>query len=131
MKNIIWNKDELKEIKKIILKSTNLKLNEDGEFVQLYSTQTFSYFYKGRKPLYLSVSDELIDLFYVTYKEKVIDVLKMTSDKKVDFNNKLHFGLITTLSKINTNKPEEIFIIFRQIASLYDHIIYNVATSII
>lgn len=128
MNNIIWTKNELKDIKKIILKSSNLKLNEDGEFVQLFTPQYFSYSYKRRKPLYLLVSDELIDLFYVTNKEKVIEVLNMTSGIKVDFNNRLHFGLITALAKININNPAEIFIIFRQIASLYDHIIYNIAT---
>lgn len=129
MKNIIWNEKELKNIKKIILTKLSLKLNEDGELVDSPNNKCFNYL-NTRNSLFPDVTEELKDLFYITDKDEIIKVLNMTSDIKADPNNRLHFGFITTLSKINPENHEEIFTIFREIIALYEIAINNVSKKI-
>lgn len=129
MKNIIWNEKELKNIKKIILTKLNLKLNEEGELVYSPNNNCFNYL-NTRNSLFPESIDELKDLFYITDKNKVIEVLNMTSDIKADPNNRLHFGFITTLAKINPENHEEIFTIFREIIALYEITINNISKKI-
>lgn len=120
MNNIIWNKDELKRMKTIILKKSNLKVNEDDELVQLYTSTTGNSFYHPSTSLYCSVNEELKNLFYTNDIEEINKVLSMASQVKADPDNKLHFGLINTLSKINPDNKEEIFIIFNEIVAMYE-----------
>lgn len=123
MNNIIWNKEELKRIKTIILKKSNLKVNEDKQLVQLYTSTTGNSFYHPSTSLYCSVNEELKNLFYTNDIEEINKVLSMASQIKVDPANKLHFGLINALSKINPENKEEIFIIFNEIIALYESVI--------
>lgn len=127
MSNIIWTKEELKKIRKIILTSANLKLTEDAELIELPT----SYYNTRSTSSYAKEANELKKLFYCTNKEQIIDILTKASEIKAEPNNKLHYGFITTLSKINPENPEEIFIIFREIISQYDKSISGISLKII
>ena len=126
--DIIWTKDELKKIKKIILLKINIKVNENNELIR--GTSTTINYNATNNSLYTEVIDELNKLFYMTDREKISEILTKASQIKADPNNKLHYGLVTTLSKINPNNHEEIFIVFKEIIAQYEKSINNIVTKI-
>jgi len=125
--DIIWTKDELRNIKKIILTKISIKVNENNELVRGASTINYN---ATNNSLYTEVIDELNKLFYMKDREKISEILTKASQIKADPNNKLHYGLVTTLSKINPNKHEEIFIVFKEIIAQYEKSINNIVTKI-
>ena len=128
MKNIVWSKEELKNIKKIILNRASFRLTDDFELINQNNTV---YNYNKANTSYVAVSDELEKLLYTENKEEFTEVLAKASKVKVDLDNILHYGLIMSLSKINPNKKEENFIIFKEIVAQYDKSISYVANKIV
>lgn len=125
MNNRIWTKEELQIIRKAILRRTGLFFNEENNL---------SYDLDNKyNPL--SYQDELIqginDLLNITNKEEIDRVLTKYSQVDFDSNNKLHYGLISTLSKIDLDNNKEyytqIFVILKEIICQYERIITEVA----
>lgn len=128
MNNIIWTKEELKNIKKIILNKCNLKLNDNNE-IETFTTDND--FYHPNVSLFSIIKEEFEELFYINSKNKISEILTKASQINVDLNNKMHIGFISNISKVNPTRCEEIFIIFREIIALYERIINTYANSII
>lgn len=128
MNNIIWTKEELKNIKKIILNKCNLKLNDNNE-IETFTTD--NNFYHPNISLFAFVKDEFEELFYINNENKIDEILTSASQTKVDLNNKMHIGFISNISKVNPTKREEIFIVFREIIALYERTINTYANSIV
>lgn len=125
MNNIIWTKEELTKIKKIILKRTGLFFNDNNtiEYNPLNEYKINSY----QEELILGINE----LLNIKERSEIDRILIKYSKVEFDSNNKLHYGLISTLSKININKDNDyyiqIFIILKEIICQYERIITEVA----
>lgn len=119
MNEIIWNKDELKKINKIILYQSNLKITEDNMNIDIKSKSPMD-------SIFIEYQQEIIDLFYIQDRSIIENILIQASQVKADINNPQHFGLIMSLSKININDHSQIFEIFKQIISQYARIISSI-----
>lgn len=130
---MIWSSQELNNIKKIILSRSNLKLNDKGELVKSYveSPVMSRTDIANTNYLYELHAKELESLLFIEDKKEIIRVLNKTRDIEVDPTNPIYFGFVMSVAKINPNKPEEIFIIFKEIIALYEKTISKVAKLII
>lgn len=126
MNNILWNKEQLKNIKTIILSRASLKLTDDLVFEQR-GLSCYNGFPKTGKPLYIELQDELIDLFYTVDKKEIEKVLFKASQIKLDETNNI--GFLNNISKVSPTRLEDIFIIFKEIISQYEKAIDLVAKS--
>lgn len=124
MNNILWNKEQLKNIKAIILSRASLKLTEDLVFEHRVLSG-YNSFPKIGKPLYVEVQDELIDLFYTTDEKEIKNVLFNASQIKLDETNNI--GFLNNISKVSPSRLEDIFVIFKEIISQYEKAIDLVA----
>lgn len=124
MREIIWNKEQLINIKRMILARANLKYTAEGELVQC-NTTSYNNFPKNGRALYIDLQDELEKLFYTTDKTEIRNTLFKASQIKINENNNL--GFLHNISKVNPNNPEEIFFIFKEIISQYEKAIDMVA----
>lgn len=115
MKEIIWNKEQLINIKRIILSRANIRLTDELEFEH---TAGFNGFRATGKSLYVELHDELEKLFFTTDKEEIKRVLLKASFVKVEENN--NYGFLTNISKVRSSNLEEIFFIFKEIISQYE-----------
>ena len=121
MNNIIWTKEELIKIKKLILKRTGLFFNDNNilEYNPLNEYKINSY----QEELILGINE----LLNIKERSEIDRILTKYSKVEFDSNNKLHYGLISTLSKINLNKDKDyyiqIFIILKEIICQYERII--------
>lgn len=135
MKKIIWTESELKKIKQIILLKSDLKVNEDFELVPMNSNNIMNNHNQIYNPrvtsIYQEVADELIKLFYIDDRNKINEVLTKASLINVDFNNRLHIGIISTLAKMKPENHFEIFNIFKEIVAQYNRSASVVAHKII
>ena len=95
MNNIIWTKEELIKIKKLILKRTGLFFNDNNtlEYNPLNEYKINSY----QEELILGINE----LLNIKERSEIDRILTKYSKVEFDSNNKLHYGLISTLSKIN------------------------------
>jgi len=125
--NIIWNKQELGKIKKIILNRTNLKLDEENMLVTTDKVNTFENIGTIGGSIYNEITNEIEKLFYYQDRLEIERILTKAKEVQADPKNKLHFGLIMCLSKTNPIDHTYIFEIFKEIASQYDKVIYSVA----
>lgn len=129
MKEIKWTKEELKRIKKILLKS-NLTVNERGQLV--VKSETVEYANVNNKPInpYFQYDKEISSLVYLQDMEEVYKILELAKEVNYDKNNPNHFGLIKAIYEINKEDRSEIFTIFRELIALFNSIAYDAATII-
>lgn len=130
MNNIIWTEKELKKIKQIILTRANLKISDNLELVSSLPSDVMQLYNLKGSTIYEEVSEELIELFNINDREKITEILTKASQIKVDFSNRLHFGIISTLSKMKPENHVEIFNIFKEIVAQYNKSATNVANKI-
>ena len=131
MNNIIWTKQELKNIKQIILRKTNLKINEDNQLNIVANKDIMSDDFNLTTNIYLNFEKEIIDLFYFQDRRKIKEILTNASLVDADIDNRLHHGFIINLSKINSDNCDEIFLIFKDLIGHYEHVINMVAEKMI
>jgi len=124
--NIIWNKKELIKIKKIILNRANLKLDEEKMLIDNNNYLT-EMSVTDQYAIYGKISEEISNLYYLQDRLEIERILTKAKEVKADPHNKLHFGLISCLSKADPEDHTYIFQILREIAAQYEKTIYNVA----
>lgn len=127
MKEIIWNANELKHMKKVFQRKIIISIDENNELTHKTDKQSISAIGGYTKKIIDSLGNEIEELFYTNNVEEIYNVLEKASSIKFDANNTLHFGLINVLSKVDKNNKAEIFTVFNEIVSLYEHFIYQVA----
>lgn len=127
MKQIIWNANELKHMKKIFQRKLTISINENNELTQKTDNQSMSVIGGYTKKLINNLGNEIEELFYTNNTEEINKVLEKASMIKADSNNKLHYGFITVISKVDKNNKAEIFTVFNEIISLHEHFIHQVA----
>lgn len=127
MKNNIWNNEELKQIK-LILK-TKMLLTENNNNLELSNPKETTHPFKGSHNAYISIlQNEIIKLLESNNKEEIRNIIKRNQNIEFDKNNSLHYGLISTLSKLETSENSstycaQIFTIVNEIIVQYDRII--------
>ena len=98
-----WTKNELKEIKKILYTKANFTFNNDKYIVTIKKEDNTNY-----KQLISLFSDELVYgteiLLNSNNKDDINKILTKCSKVEFDSNNRLHYGLISFLSKIHIPK---------------------------
>lgn len=125
MNNIIWNEKERKYINRLILMPANMTFDENLDLVkQDYKSYNA---YKSKINVYDKFLEGLKNIYYINDREQVENILNSASKVEVDPNNKFHYGLITSLSKINPKNHYEIFNIYKELIAFYEHTIYNIA----
>ena len=120
----IWNNEELIRIKEIILKRINFYLNADNE---LFKSTKGVIKNPNVRNCFDVIEDEFLDLFYTHDIDEINRVFSLAKGVNADPDNKEHYGLIMSLSKIDPTKKEEIFIIFKEISNLFYREIMNFA----
>lgn len=125
MKEMIWTKEELKNIKKVILTRANLKFNAEGELVNISKNEIGDI--RNSSIIYEHHAKELEALLFIDTREEIINVLNKTKTIKADPTNPKHYGFVMSLANINPNNHEEIFIIFKEIIALYEKTIARIA----
>ena len=131
MINTIWTNEDLKQIKKVFKAKLILKQESDNVFT-LNCKEITSYSIKGGSDNNTKLLSNVIkNLFELTNKDEIDRIIRKYSNTEFDSNNSLHYGLISTLSKLTI--PElniddstyctQIFIILNEIISQYDRII--------
>lgn len=125
MKDIIWTKDELKNIKKIILTRANLTLTNESELKQLHSSLIVGQ--RIQQYTYTNYKNEIEELFYTDNKKEITSILDKASKITFDPNNPKHIGFISTISKLNPTDASGIFVIFKEIISQYERITSKIA----
>lgn len=126
--NIIWNKGELYKIRRIILSKAGYSLGENNSLIKGDKKSCFQerFFVMDE-----AVKSKLEDLLYIESREDVFNILNSLKGIEADYNNPLHFGLIASLSKIDTNDYTSIFEIYNQIISQFARVISKVAKEMI
>ena len=126
--NIIWNKEELYKIRRIILSKVGYNLGENNSLIKGDKKSCFQdrFFVMDE-----AVKSKLEDLLYIESREDVFNILNSLKGIEADYNNPLLFGLIASLSKIDTNDYTSIFEIYNQIISQFARVISKVAKEMI
>ena len=127
--NNIWNKNELKEINKIIYsKNVNIVCTDDEvTFCRRTKNSYVNFTHSG-------LTNDLLDTFEFlltnTNKDEIDRILTKYSKVNFDINNKLHFGLISSLSRLDLNKSDkyypQIFTIAKELVGQYERVISSV-----
>lgn len=128
MINTIWTNEDLKQIKKTFY--SNFILKQESE-------NTFTLNYKTNNPYFITelynekIKASIEKIFELTNKDEIDKIIRKYSNTKFDSNNRLHYGLISTLSSLNV--PElnmddstyctQIFVMLKEIISQYERII--------
>ena len=131
MINTIWTDEDLKQIKGILQSKMILKKEKDST-LKLINNKNNEYLLKGEYNVYSNILyNEVVKLLELNNKEEIEKLLKKHYKTEFDSNNRLHYGLISTLSKLNV--PEltidnptyctQIFIILKEIISQYERVI--------
>lgn len=127
---MIWNKEELKNIKKIILQRASIKVDDNGEFSftpkpkNVYLNQT------GYTNLEEYVI-EIADLLRIESKDKIIEALNVVKTIKADPTDPTYYGFVLNVSKVNPIKHEEIFTIFKELIGQYEKTTSKIARLVI
>lgn len=127
---IIWTKQELGKIKKIILTRANLTVDENNEIVVNDFSVEYEMYTQKSKGAYYSVDKELKEIFYIKNRSEIQKILDMASGVSFNPNDAMHLGLISALSRIDTNDHTQIFIILREIASQFEKVAAQTALAI-
>lgn len=130
VKEIIWTKKELSQIKKIILTKANLTLDEKNNIIVNDLSHEYEMKKMKNKGASYSVDKELKLLLYYQDRDEIAKILKMATEVNFNKENNLHFGLIAALSNINPNEHAQIFTILRELASQFEKVAAKVATII-
>lgn len=131
MTNTIWSNEELKQIKYILRSKMLFSKEKDGS-IKLSNKREYSNPFKGTYNTYSNIlHDEVVKLLELDSKDEVKELIKRHSNTEFDLNNSLHYGLISTLSKLevpeltidNPTYCTQIFNIVNDIIGQYDRII--------
>ena len=127
---IIWTKQELSNIKKIILTRANLTVDANNEIIVNDFSHELDMRIQKNKGACYSVDKEIKKLFYIQDRTEIQKILNLTTDVKFNPNDRMQFGLIAALSKIDPNDHTQIFTILREIAGQYEKIAAKTAVTI-
>lgn len=131
MANTIWTNEELKQIKEILQSKMIFKKEKDGT-IRLIDNRDNNQPFKGEYNVYSKILyNETVKLLESNDKEEIEKLVKKHSKTEFDSNNRLHYGLISALSRLNvpesTTKNStystQIFIILKEIIGQYERII--------
>ena len=131
MTNTIWTNEELKQIKEILQSKMIFKKEKDGT-IRLIDNRDNNQPFKGEYNVYSKILyNETVKLLESNDKEEIEKLVKKHSKTEFDSNNRLHYGLISALSRLNvpesTTKNStystQIFIILKEIIGQYERII--------
>ena len=131
MTNTIWRNEELKQIKEILQSKMIFKKEKDGT-IRLIDNRNNNQPFKGEYNVYSKILyNETVKLLESNDKEEIEKLVKKHSKTEFDSNNRLHYGLISALSRLNvpesTTKNStystQIFIILKEIIGQYERII--------
>lgn len=131
MTNTIWTNEELKQIKEILQSKMIFKKEKDGA-IRLIDNRDNNQPFKGEYDVYSKILyNETVKLLESNDKEEIEKLVKKHSKTEFDSNNRLHYGLISALSRLNvpesTTKNStystQIFIILKEIIGQYERII--------
>lgn len=131
MTNTIWTNEELKQIKEILQSKMIFKKEKDGT-IRLIDNRNNNQPFKGEYNVYSKILyNETVKLLESNDKEEIEKLVKKHSKTEFDSNNRLHYGLISALSRLNvpesTTKNStystQIFIILKEIIGQYERII--------
>ena len=116
MNNIIWNKKELSKINMILLKKTNLYVDENGNLSKkkcVINNLHVSYM------KYENFDKYIEEVLNFQDRNEITRLLKNAKNVDYDKNNQKHFGLISFLSNIDENDQTQLFSIINEIIALY------------
>ena len=129
-KEIKWTKEELKKIKKVIIKS-NLTISDEGHLI--VNSELFEYTHVNVKSVnpYFQYDKEIADLVYLQDMTEVERILDLSKGVKYDKTNPNHFGLIKTIGELDTDDNTEVFTILKEIIALFNTVAYDAASIMI
>lgn len=131
MTNTIWTNEELKQIKEILRSKMILKKEKDGT-TRLIENKDNKISFKGGYNIYSKILyKETLKLLETKDKKEIEKVVRKHAKTEFDPNNKLHYGLISTLSRLNipelttenSTYATQIFLILKEIIGQYERII--------
>lgn len=126
---MIWNKNELKEINKILHTKVATVSYENNEVI-LKKKKVDNFTNNFNSVFSNELYDTISLIFSSATKEEIDNILTKYSSVEFDINNRLHYGLISSLSKINLTKDDkyyiQIFVIVKELIGQYERVIASV-----
>ena len=122
--DIIWNKNELIKIERIILIKSNYELKENNELIlnENKGKSKNNNFTRSKTSTYVYnlANEEIYKLFYTQDRQEITNIFNKLSGIEFDKKNPLHYGLIACLSKIDYKDYTYAFIILKEIISQFE-----------